>query len=85
MILFIYFFRISNLGMFGIREFTAIINPPQCAILAVGGGRLGLGKIKLSILISSLFEIFSDANFIRYFWSVILLEFYFIFYILHSY
>ena len=25
--------------MFGIKEFTAIINPPQCAILAVGGGR----------------------------------------------
>ncbi|CAH8429396.1 unnamed protein product [Dicrocoelium dendriticum] len=31
-------FTISNLGMFGIREFTAIINPPQVAILAVGGG-----------------------------------------------
>jgi pyruvate dehydrogenase complex dihydrolipoamide acetyltransferase long form len=30
-------FSISNLGMFGIREFTAIINPPQTAILAVGG------------------------------------------------
>ncbi|XP_075234196.1 uncharacterized protein LOC142332015 [Lycorma delicatula] len=33
-------FTISNLGMFGIREFSAIINPPQCAILAVGGGQL---------------------------------------------
>lgn len=32
-------FTISNLGMFGIKEFTAIINPPQCAILAVGSGR----------------------------------------------
>ncbi|MEA2824652.1 MAG: hypothetical protein QOF03_1134 [Alphaproteobacteria bacterium] len=31
-------FSISNLGMFGIREFTAIINPPQSAILAVGAG-----------------------------------------------
>lgn len=30
-------FTISNLGMFGIEEFTAIINPPQAAILAVGG------------------------------------------------
>jgi pyruvate dehydrogenase E2 component (dihydrolipoamide acetyltransferase) len=30
-------FTISNLGMFGITEFTAIINPPQAAILAVGG------------------------------------------------
>lgn len=31
-------FTISNLGMFGINEFSAVINPPQCAILAVGGG-----------------------------------------------
>ena len=30
-------FTISNLGMFGIEEFCAIINPPQAAILAVGG------------------------------------------------
>lgn len=30
-------FTISNLGMFGIEEFTAIINPPDAAILAVGG------------------------------------------------
>ena len=29
-------FTISNLGMFGIREFSAIINPPECAALAVG-------------------------------------------------
>ena len=29
-------FTISNLGMFGIREFSAIINPPEVAILAVG-------------------------------------------------
>ena len=29
-------FTISNLGMFGVREFAAIINPPQAAILAVG-------------------------------------------------
>mmetsp|Transcript_12183 Transcript_12183/g.17346 ORF Transcript_12183/g.17346 Transcript_12183/m.17346 type:complete len:547 (+) Transcript_12183:176-1816(+) len=31
-------FTISNLGMFGIQEFSAVINPPQAAILAVGGG-----------------------------------------------
>jgi len=31
-------FCISNLGMFGISEFSAVINPPQGAILAVGGG-----------------------------------------------
>jgi pyruvate dehydrogenase E2 component (dihydrolipoamide acetyltransferase) len=29
-------FTISNLGMFGIDQFTAIINPPQVGILAVG-------------------------------------------------
>jgi pyruvate dehydrogenase E2 component (dihydrolipoamide acetyltransferase) len=31
-------FAISNLGMFGIRDFTAVINPPHAAILAVGTG-----------------------------------------------
>ncbi len=31
-------FSISNLGMFGIPEFSAIINPPQAGILAVGAG-----------------------------------------------
>ena len=30
-------FTISNLGMFGVEEFTAIVNPPDAAILAVGG------------------------------------------------
>ena len=30
-------FSVSNLGMFGIQEFTAIINPPEAGILAVGG------------------------------------------------
>ena len=29
-------FSVSNLGMFGIKRFTAVINPPQAAILAVG-------------------------------------------------
>ncbi len=29
-------FTVSNLGMFGVDNFIAIINPPQCAILAVG-------------------------------------------------
>lgn len=31
-------FTISNLGMFGIKQFAAIVNPPQAAILAVGAG-----------------------------------------------
>ncbi len=29
---------VSNLGMFGIKHFTAVINPPQSTILAVGAG-----------------------------------------------
>jgi pyruvate/2-oxoglutarate dehydrogenase complex dihydrolipoamide acyltransferase (E2) component len=32
-------FTVSNLGMFGLDSFSAIINPPQGAILAVGGAR----------------------------------------------
>lgn len=31
-------FTVSNLGMFGINEFSAVINMPQACILAVGGG-----------------------------------------------
>ena len=31
-------FSISNLGMYGIKEFSAVINPPQACILAVGAG-----------------------------------------------
>jgi pyruvate dehydrogenase E2 component (dihydrolipoamide acetyltransferase) len=30
-------FSVSNLGMFGIDQFTAIINPPEAGILAIGG------------------------------------------------
>ena len=32
-------FTISNLGMFGVKQFAAIVNPPQAAILAVGSAR----------------------------------------------
>jgi pyruvate dehydrogenase E2 component (dihydrolipoamide acetyltransferase) len=48
-------FTVSNLGMYGIRQFTAIVNPPQAAILAIGavepravvpaGGGAGSGEI----------------------------------------
>jgi len=31
-------FSISNLGMFGVKEFAAIVNPPQGCILAIGAG-----------------------------------------------
>ncbi len=33
-------FSISNLGMYGIRDFAAVINPPQGCILAVGAGEM---------------------------------------------
>ena len=37
---FLFHFRISNLGMFGITEFSAVINPPQTAIMAIGSSRV---------------------------------------------
>jgi pyruvate dehydrogenase E2 component (dihydrolipoamide acetyltransferase) len=41
-------FTVSNLGMFGVSTFTAIIDPPQVAILAVGGLRDGFVTVTLS-------------------------------------
>ena len=47
-------FSISNLGMYGVDEFSAIINPPEAGILAVGAikdapvvvdGQLAVGKV----------------------------------------
>uniref|UniRef100_A0A1E1XCA6 Dihydrolipoamide acetyltransferase component of pyruvate dehydrogenase complex n=1 Tax=Amblyomma aureolatum TaxID=187763 RepID=A0A1E1XCA6_9ACAR len=37
-------FSISNLGMFGISSFSAVINPPQASILAIGGSSLVPGS-----------------------------------------
>ena len=37
-------FTISNLGMFGIEQFVAVLNPPQVAILAVGVDRRPAGR-----------------------------------------
>ena len=49
-------FTISNLGMYGIREFAAIINPPQACILAVGAGEqrpvVDNGQIVVATLMS---------------------------------
>ena len=54
-------FTISNLGMYGITDMVAVINPPQAAILGVGGiqekpvvkeGKVDAGKI-LSLTLSS--------------------------------
>ena len=36
-------FSVSNLGMYGVKQFSAIINPPQAAILAVGGSDKKVG------------------------------------------
>lgn len=47
---------ISNLGMFGINSFSAIINPPQSAILAIGAGiekpSVVNGQIKISTIMN---------------------------------
>lgn len=37
-------FTVSNLGMFGMTEITAVINPPQAAILGVGAARTVLAR-----------------------------------------
>ena len=49
-------FSISNLGMFGIKQFSAIINPPQSCILAVGAGEeravIKNGEIKSALVMT---------------------------------
>lgn len=62
-------FTISNLGMFGVDHFTAIINPPNAAILAVGaaiqkpvvrGGKIEVGHV-MSMTMSSDHRIIDGA------------------------
>ena len=47
---------VSNLGMYGIKDFTAVINPPQSTILAVGAGEeravVRNGKIEVATIMS---------------------------------
>jgi pyruvate dehydrogenase E2 component (dihydrolipoamide acetyltransferase) len=47
---------VSNLGMHGIRDFTAVINPPQASILAVGAGEerpvVRSGKIEIATVVT---------------------------------
>jgi pyruvate dehydrogenase E2 component (dihydrolipoamide acetyltransferase) len=47
---------VSNLGMYGIKDFTAVINPPQSTILAVGAGEeravVRNGKIEIATVMS---------------------------------
>ncbi|MCB1681587.1 MAG: pyruvate dehydrogenase complex dihydrolipoamide acetyltransferase [Alphaproteobacteria bacterium] len=49
-------FTVSNLGMYGIREFGAIINPPQACILAIGAGEqravVENGKVEIRTMMS---------------------------------
>jgi pyruvate dehydrogenase E2 component (dihydrolipoamide acetyltransferase) len=51
-------FSISNLGMHGVDRFEAIINPPQCAVLAIGRARprcvaLAHGKVGVATVLSA--------------------------------
>jgi pyruvate dehydrogenase E2 component (dihydrolipoamide acetyltransferase) len=54
-------FTLTNLGMFGIEEFTAIINPPESALLSVGAIRDGVavvqGKVKATKLMTMVLSI----------------------------
>ena len=63
-------FTISNLGMFGVEEFTAIINPPDACILAVGGiidkpvvrdGQVVAGKV-MKVTLSSDHRVVDGAS-----------------------
>ncbi|MGA3304249.1 MAG: 2-oxo acid dehydrogenase subunit E2, partial [Methylovirgula sp.] len=47
---------VSNLGMFGIKDFTAVINPPQATVLAVGAGEerpvVRSGRIEIATIMT---------------------------------
>jgi pyruvate dehydrogenase E2 component (dihydrolipoamide acetyltransferase) len=49
-------FSVSNLGMFGIKSFTSIINPPQSCIIAVGAGEERAiavnGKVEVAVMMT---------------------------------
>ena len=59
-------FTVSNLGMFGISQFDAIINPPQAAILAVGASRQTPTVVDGEIVIADIvtFNLSSDHRII---------------------
>ena len=63
-------FTVSNLGMFGVRQFDAIINPPQVAILAIGAmeerpvarhGALTVGRV-VTVTLSSDHRVVDGAD-----------------------
>lgn len=67
-------FTVSNLGMFGITRFAAVINPPQAAILAVGAveerpvvrdGRIAVGRL-MTVSLSSDHRILYGADAARF-------------------
>jgi pyruvate dehydrogenase E2 component (dihydrolipoamide acetyltransferase) len=55
-------FTISNLGMFGIDEFTAIINPPDSCILAVGGIKETVGVNKGQFYATNVMKVTLSAD-----------------------
>ncbi len=63
-------FTISNMGMFGVSDFAAIINPPQAAILAIGGiedcacvknGQVAAGK-RMNVVLSADHRVLDGAE-----------------------
>ena len=71
-------FTISNLGMFGVSHFTAIINPPNVCILAVGAateqpivsqGQLAVGSL-MSMTMSSDHRVVDGAMAAKYLQTV---------------
>jgi pyruvate dehydrogenase E2 component (dihydrolipoamide acetyltransferase) len=71
-------FTISNMGMLGVSDFAAIINPPQAAILAVGGiydapvvknGALAVGK-KMNVVLSADHRVLDGAESAKFIKSV---------------
>ncbi|XP_074660616.1 pyruvate dehydrogenase protein X component, mitochondrial-like [Tubulanus polymorphus] len=64
-------FTISNLGMFGITQFSAVINPPQACILAIGASRFRLDSdserhTTMSVTLSSDVRVVDDATAARF-------------------
>ncbi len=50
-------FTVSNMGMYGVSEFTAVINPPEAAILAVGGVQKELALEEGEVVEKSMFKV----------------------------
>lgn len=55
-------FTISNLGMFGIEQFTAVINPPESAILAVGAAKDELRLDNSQVVTRSILRVTLSAD-----------------------